>query len=91
MYYAKRIAAIFSTFKSCFVISLNARNDSKRVTVTETEESDVPDKRKRDGIDGEASVNVAAVDNKQLSALTGAPCNQATVRDVGLLDYLTIL
>ena len=32
--------------------------------------SDVSDKRKRDGIDGEASVNVAAVDNKPLSALT---------------------
>ena len=42
----------------------------------------------------ETSVTVAAVDNKPLSALrdaVSAPCNQATVRDVGLLDYLTIL
>ena len=59
---------------------------AKRVIVTETEESDVPDKRKRDGIDGEASVNVAAVDNKPLSALTdavSAPCNRGRFRQVG--------
>ena len=39
------------------LISRNARND-------------VPDKWQRDGIGGEASVNVAAVDNKPLSAPT---------------------
>ena len=65
----------------------------KRVSVTDTEKSDVPDKRQRDGIGGDASVdvgiggetsvNVAAVDNKPLSAPTVAvsvPCNQAAVR-----------
>ena len=31
---------------------------AKRVSVAETEESDVSDKRQRDGIGGEASVNV---------------------------------
>ena len=31
---------------------------AKRVSVTETEESDFPDKRQRDGIGGEASVTV---------------------------------
>ena len=63
----------------------------KRVSVTEIEKSDVPDKLQRDGIGGDASVNVAiggetsvtvaAVDNKPLSAPTvGAPCNQAAVQ-----------
>ena len=33
---------------------------AKRVSVTEPEESDVPDKRQHDGIGGEASVNVAS-------------------------------
>ena len=63
---------------------------AKRVSVTEPEESDFPDKRQHDGIGGEASVDVAigketsvAVDNKPLSALSdavSAPCNQAAVR-----------
>ena len=42
--------------------------------------NDVPDKRQRDGISGEALVNVAGVDNKPLSAPTdavSAPCNAA--------------
>ena len=63
---------------------------AKRVSVTEPEESDFPDKRQRDGIGGEASVDVAisgeksvTVDNNPLSALldaVSAPCNQAAVR-----------
>ena len=66
---------------------------AKRVSVTETEKSDVPDKQQRDGIGGETSANVAiggersvtvaAVDTKPLSAPTvavSAPCNQAAVR-----------
>ena len=47
---------------------------TKRVSVTEPEESDFPDKRQRDGIGGEVSVDVAiggeismSVDNKPLS------------------------
>ena len=40
---------------------------TKRVSVTEPEESDVPDKLQRDGIGGQASFHVAAVDNKPLS------------------------
>ena len=32
---------------------------AKRVSVTEPKESDIPDKRQRNGIGGEASVNVA--------------------------------
>ena len=64
---------------------------AKRV-VTETEKSDLPDKQQRDGIGeeasvdvaigGETSVNIAAVDNKPLSAprvAVSAPCNQAAV------------
>ena len=53
---------------------------AKRVSVTEPEESDFPNKRQRDGIGGETSVNVG---NKPLSALSdavSAPCNQAAVR-----------
>ena len=57
--YAKSITAILSTLKCWCIISRNARND-------------VPDKWQRDGIGGEASVNVAAVDNKPLSAPTDA-------------------
>ena len=63
---------------------------TKRVSVTEPNESDFPDKRQRDGIGGEASVDVAiggetsvTVDNKPLSALSDAvcaPCHQAAVR-----------
>ena len=55
---------------------------TKRVSVTETEKSDVPDKRQRDGIGreasvdvaigGERSVTVAAVDTKPPSAPTVA-------------------
>ena len=64
----------------------------KRVSITEPEESDFPDKQQSDGIGGEASVDVAiggetsvTVDNKllSLSALSdavSAPCNQAAVR-----------
>ena len=54
----------------------------------EPEECDFPDKWQRDGIGGEASVDVAiggetsvTVDNKPLSALldaVSAPCNQWT-------------
>ena len=54
---------------------------AKRVSVTKTEKADVPGKRQRDGIGGEASVDVAAVD-KPLSApivTVSAPCNQAAV------------
>ena len=72
---------------------------AKRVSVTEPEESDFPDKRQRDGIDVEASV---IVDNKLLSALSDAvstPCNQAAVRGTlppprvhhDYTDYLTSL
>ena len=63
---------------------------AKRESVTEPEESDFPDKLQRNGIGGEASVDVAIggetsvnVDNKPLSALSdpvSAPCNQAAVR-----------
>ena len=60
---------------------------TKRVSVTEPEESDFPDKRQRDGIGGEASVDVAiggktsvTVDNKPLSDAVCAPCHQAAVR-----------
>ena len=63
---------------------------AKRVSVTEPKESDFPDKRQRDGIGGEVSVDVAigketsvAVDNKPLSALSdavSAPCTQAAVQ-----------
>ena len=34
---------------------------AKRVSVTESEESDVPDKRQRGGIGGKASVNDVAI------------------------------
>ena len=55
--------------------------------VTETEESDVPDKRQHDGIDGEVSVNVAidgetsatvaAVDNNfEQAAVSADRCSQ---------------
>ena len=60
---------------------------TKRVSVTQPEESDFPDKRQRDGIGGEASVDVAiggetsvTVDNKPLSDAVCAPCHQAAVR-----------
>ena len=50
---------------------------AKRVSVTEPEESDFPNRRRPDGIGGEASVDVAiggetsvTVDNKPLSALS---------------------
>ena len=59
----------------------------KRVSVTEPEESDFPDKLQRGGIGGEASVDVAiggetsvTVDNKALSDAVRAPCNHAAVR-----------
>ena len=60
---------------------------AKRVSVTEPEESDFPNKRQRDGIGGDASVDVTiggetsvTVDNKPLSDAVSAPCNQAAVR-----------
>ena len=60
---------------------------AKRVSVTEPEESNFPDKRQRDGIGGEASVDVAIgketsvpVDNKPLSDAVSAPCTQAAVQ-----------
>ena len=64
---------------------------AKRVSVTEPEESDFPDKRQRDGIGREASVDVAigketsvAVDKPlsatALSDAVSAPCTQAAVR-----------
>ena len=50
---------------------------AKRISVTEPEESDFPNRRQRDGIGGEASVDVAiggetsvTVDNKPLLALS---------------------
>ena len=50
---------------------------AKRISVTEPEESDFPNKRQRDGIGRKASVDVAiggeasvTVDNKPLSALS---------------------
>ena len=68
------------------------RKYAKRIglSVTEPEESDFPDKRQRDGIGGEASVEVAiggetsaTVDNKLLSALSDAvtaSAHQAAIR-----------
>ena len=55
---------------------------AKRVSdsVTETDVPDNGDKRQRDGIGGETSVTVVAVDNKPLSVLidaVSAPCTVA--------------
>ena len=67
---------------------------AKRVSVTEPEESDFPDKRQRDGIGGEASVDVAiggetsvTVDNKPLSALSVHHYQYIMT----IVDYLTSL
>ena len=83
------------------------RKYPKRVSVREPEESNFPDKRQRDGIGGEASVDVAiggetsvTVDNKPLSALSahhatrpqfGATLPPQRVHHDYIIDYLTSL
>ena len=61
---------------------------TKRVSVTEPKESDVPDKRQRDGIGGEASVTVAVVDSQRTML---RPQFGATLSASGVVDFSTSL
>ena len=72
-------------------------NYAKRVSVTEPEESDFPDKRQRDGIGREASVDVAigketsvAIDNKLLSSSGQRGCRLSEYI-MAIVYYLTSL